>query len=553
MFEHPGLRCRIEIKARQQEKDGTSGNEKPPARGRIRPNFPFVFHPSLSLSPALPPAIRNFALVFVGSLLLHVAGTWNIPLVDRDEPRFAEAAREMRERGDYVIPYFNDKYRFDKPPLIYWTQMASYSLFGENEFGARFPSAVAAALTAVLLFAWGRRIGSERTGWWAAIIFSLCLQTFVHAKAAVADMWLVFFVTAASWAAFELLADSLAGVSPARGRAGSSHKYWRLMFYIALGLGFLAKGPLAWLPLLTVLSTKLFVRDQSLTRRFWFFTGMLGTLAIVCAWGIPAMIRTNGEYFNVGIGRHVVERSFNVMEGHGANSWNTYLAAMPFYFLTIFISFFPWSIKLPALTKRLWRERDTIDKYLISGILIVFIIMSLVKTKLPHYTLPAFPLLSLLLARHLFDLRGSPRFAPRAAAIACAVSLGAAFILFPLIAPTFPSAQLYKMSRNDLQPEMDFANVEHAEPSVIWHFRSRVRGFFRGVSPDQVERFMNFPGPRFVIIPTPVAHALSAKISPTWKTYRARGSNYAKWRFGPSFPFVRPEPTDLTLILKQSD
>lgn len=478
-------------------------------------------------------------MVFIGSLLLHVAGTWNIPLVDRDEPRFAEAAREMRERGDYVIPYFNDKYRFDKPPLIYWTQIACYSLFGENEFAARFPSAVAAALTAVLLFAWGRRIGSERTGWWAAIIFSLSLQTFVHAKAAVADMWLVFFVTAASWAAFELLADSL-GAAPST-EHGRHRKYWRLVFYIALGLGFLAKGPLAWLPLLTVLSTRLFVRGHSLTRRFWFATGMLGALAIVCAWGIPAMIRTNGEYFNVGIGRHVVERSFNVMEGHGANSWNTYLAAMPFYFLTVFISFFPWSIKLPALTKHLWRERDAIDKYLISGILIVFVIMSLVKTKLPHYTLPAFPLLSLLLARHLFHLRGSPRFAPRTAAIACAVSLGAAFILFPLIAPTFPSAQLYKMSRNDLLPEMDFANVDYAEPSVVWYFRTRVRGFFRGLSPDQVEKFMNFPGPRFVIIPTPLAQALSAKIPPTWKTYRTKG-----------FTIVKGRPTDLTLILKQS-
>ncbi len=74
----------------------------------------------------------------------------------------------MRERGDYVVPYFNNKYRFDKPPFIYWTQMASYRLFGENDFAARLPSGVAAALTAVLLFAWGRRLGSERIGWWAA-------------------------------------------------------------------------------------------------------------------------------------------------------------------------------------------------------------------------------------------------------------------------------------------------------------------------------------------------------------------------------------------------
>jgi 4-amino-4-deoxy-L-arabinose transferase-like glycosyltransferase len=443
----------------------------------------------------------------------------------------------MRERGDYVIPYFNDKYRFDKPPFIYWTQIASYSVFGENDFAARFPSAVAAALTAVLLFAWGRRLGSERIGWWAAIIFTLCLQVFIHAKASVADMWLVFFVTTASWAGFELLADSL---GQERSPAERCRKYWRLVFYIALGFGFLAKGPLAWLLILTVLSAKFYVRDISLTRRFWFFTGMLGAFAIVCTWGIPALIYTNGEFFTVGIGRHVVERSFNVMEGHGANSWNTYLAAMPFYFLTVFLSFFPWSIKLPGLVKHLWRRRDPIDNYLVCGILIVFVIMSLVKTKLPHYTLPAFPLLSLLLARHLFEFSSS-KFAKRAAIGAVATTLAVDFVLFPLLAPTFPSAQLYKMSRNDLLPEMDFGNIDYAEPSVVWYFRSRAHGFFRGLNPDQLEQFMNFPGPRFAIVPTSVAQAFSAKIHPDWKTYRARG-----------FTIVKGRPTDLTLILKQS-
>jgi 4-amino-4-deoxy-L-arabinose transferase-like glycosyltransferase len=469
--------------------------------------------------------------------LLHVAGTWTIPLVDRDEPRFAEASREMRERGDFVVPYFNDKFRFDKPAFIYWTQIASYSLFGENDFAARFPSTVAAALTAMLLFAWGRRVGGERVGWWAAIIFTLCLQVFVHAKASVADMWLVFFGTAASWAGYELLADVL------QGRAAEIDRrrvLWRFLFYIALGFGFLAKGPLAWLPLLTVLITKIYLRDVALFRRFWFITGMMGAFAIVCTWGIPAVIRTNGEFFRVGIGRHVVERSFNVMEGHGANSWNTYLAAMPFYFLTVFLSFFPWSIKLPALAKRLWRKRDAIDNFLISGILVVFVIMSLVKTKLPHYTLPAFPLLSLLLARHLFEV-SSPQFVKRAAIGAAGAALAAAFILFPLLAPTFPSAVLYKMARTDLRPEMDFANIDYAEPSVVWYFRGRAHGFFRGLNPDQLEAFMTFPGPRFAIVPTPVAQAFSAKIRPDWKTYRAQG-----------FTIVHGRPTDLTLILKQS-
>src|SRR5437868_7676373 len=88
-------------------------------------------------------------LFFIACVAFHIIGTWSLPLIDRDEPRFAEASREMIQRGDYVVPYFNNQLRLDKPPLAYWTQVASYRVFGENDFAARFPSAVAAALIAV--------------------------------------------------------------------------------------------------------------------------------------------------------------------------------------------------------------------------------------------------------------------------------------------------------------------------------------------------------------------------------------------------------------------
>jgi 4-amino-4-deoxy-L-arabinose transferase-like glycosyltransferase len=446
----------------------------------------------------------------------------------------------MRERRDYVVPYFNNKYRFDKPPFVYWTQIASYHFFGENDFAARLPSAVAAALTAILLFAWGRRLGNERIGWWAAIIFTLCLQTFIHAKAAVADMWLVFFVTGGYWAAYELIADLL---GPPTLLTDSRHrKYWRLTFYVALAFAFLAKGPLGWMPLLTVASMKVFLRGQSLDRRFWFASGMLFTLAIVMLWGIPALVRTKGEFFWVGIGRHVVERSFGAMEGHGGQTWRLYLITLPFYFVTVFISFFPWSIKLPALTRHLWRERDGVDKYLISGVAIIFILMTIVKTKLPHYTLIAFPLLALLLARHLLALPGSPRFAVRAAVTAVVVSIAAALFGFSMLVRTFPSAQLFKKSEKDLRPEMHFGNVDYAEPSVVWYFRSRVHGFFWGVNPDEVKKFMGFWGPKFIIMPTEMAKAVYPEIPPGWKSYTAQG-----------FAFAKGKRTDLTMIVKPTE
>ena len=147
----------------------------------------------------------KYAILFFACVVFHILGTWSLPLIDRDESRFAEASREMIERSNYIVPYFNNQLRLDKPPLTYWAQVASYHIFGENDFATRFPSAIAGAGTALIIFGWGRRIGGEKLGWWAAIIFALSLQTFVHAKAAVADMWLVLFVTLAHWAGYELI------------------------------------------------------------------------------------------------------------------------------------------------------------------------------------------------------------------------------------------------------------------------------------------------------------------------------------------------------------
>src|SRR5207248_6658485 len=115
-------------------------------------------------------AATKCGILFLACVLFHTIGTWSVPLIDRDEPRFAEASREMIERGDYIVPHFNNQLRLDKPPLAYWAQIASYKIFGENDFAARFPSAVAAALVALSIFAFGKRIGGDGVGWRAAII-----------------------------------------------------------------------------------------------------------------------------------------------------------------------------------------------------------------------------------------------------------------------------------------------------------------------------------------------------------------------------------------------
>ena len=478
-------------------------------------------------------ASGKYAILFFACVIFHVLGTWSVPLIDRDEPRFAEASREMIERGDYVVPYFNNQLRLDKPPLAYWAQVVSYRIFGENDFAARFPSAIAAGLVAIAILAWGKKIGGERIGWWAAIIFTLSLQTFIHAKAAVADMWLVLFVMLAHRAGWELLQEKK--TPNVERRTPNAQWGWWLTFYLSLALGFLAKGPVAWTPLLTVAAFKFFSRSTELAPRFKFVRGILLMLAIVALWGIPALIQTHGEFLRIGIGRHVIGRSFGAMEGHGSNSLWIYLLLLPFYFVTVFASFFPWSIKLPSLTKKLWRERDLVDIYLVAGAGIIFVIFSLIKTKLPHYTLPAFPLLALVAARHI----DSQRFLKVSVVFAICV-----YFVFPLffihrLARDFPAADLYEQSRDYLRGEVEFGAVEFQEPSLVWYFRSRVKGWMTPLNSKKAMEFMQRNGPRFVVLPTDVAEDAFPNAPAEWKTFSASGFNIAKGK-----------RVDLTLVLK---
>jgi 4-amino-4-deoxy-L-arabinose transferase-like glycosyltransferase len=489
------------------------------------------------LGPRVKSATRNYALLFVGCLLFHMAGTSSLPLIDRDEPRFAEASREMIERGDYIVPYFNNQLRLDKPPLAYWAQVASYRILGQNDFAARFPSTIAAALVAMSIFAWASRIGGERVAWWAAIIFTLALQTFVHAKAAVADMWLVLFVTLAHWSGYELM-EAKQTLNAQRSTPNAQWNWWWI-FYFALAVGFLAKGPIAWTPLLTVGWTIFFARDLQLARRFKFVRGILLVLAIVSLWGIPALIQTHGDFFWIGIGRHVIGRSFGAMEGHGATSFPISVLLLPFYFVTIFASFFPWSIKLPWLGKKLWRQADKIDIYLLAGTAIIFFTFTFVKTKLPHYTLPALPLVALLLARHWPER--SATFFKSIAIAAVAVWLAIALVVPPLVAQTFPAYALFQQSRPSLEPGMEFGAVDYNEPSLVWYFRSRVNGFLTPLNKRSAVDFMAKTGPRFVIIPTSLAATLFVNNPENWKVFSTRGFNIAKGKH-----------VDLTLVLKEN-
>ena len=325
---------------------------------------------------------RHAAGIVLLALALLAPALGTLPLLDRDEPRFAQAAREMLERPDFVVPYFNGDYRFDKPPLIYWMMMPGYALAGVREWTARAPAVACAAALAMLVYLTGRRLFSARTGLVAAVMTVTHLQMMLHGRASVADMPMILAVFASQWALYELIRPDAA--------APSARWFW--MLYGSLGIGFLAKGPIALLipgltlPLFWLLSG----RPALGWRRLRAGPGLALVLAIVAAWGVPALLRTHGEFLHVGIGRHVVERGMKPLEGHSA--WPI------FYFLVAPASLFPWSALLPAGLRTLATRGDPRLRFLLAWVIVTYAIFTPYATKLPHYVFPCFPALFLAFA-----------------------------------------------------------------------------------------------------------------------------------------------------------
>ena len=163
-------------------------------------------------------------------------------------------------------------------------------------------------------------------------------------------------------------------------------------------------------------------------------------LAVIGLWGVPALIATNGEYLRIGLGKHVLQRSLQPMESHGGAGLAGYLLFLPFYLVVSIFSFFPWCFFLPACVKRLLTHRDPDENYLLGPILIVLFVFTLIQTKLPHYVLPAYPMLAILVAREAAEARWRGRLL----AIALVLYFLIATAGFRFIEPEFLSKTIAK-------------------------------------------------------------------------------------------------------------
>jgi 4-amino-4-deoxy-L-arabinose transferase-like glycosyltransferase len=436
---------------------------------------------------------RPQASVICLGLLLMLAGNWILPLTDRDEARFSEASREMIQRHDYIVPWFNGEWRLYKPALIYWCQIGSYRVLGSNDFSARLPSALFTTAAALLLVRWGRKISDAKTGFIAGAMLLTGLHLAVIGRIATADLALIFFFTLASWSGWELT----------RPQQPSRWKWWWI-FYVALALGFLAKGPVAWMPL-GAMGLGRALRKESFRLPFLeTVAGVILTAAIVASWGIPALEQTHGMFWSVGMNEQVYQRAVAVNNSHGFSSMLGFILLLPFYFLTFFISFLPWSTRVPGALCRWWQERrhDDPDWYLLVLIAFVFIVFSLVKTKLPHYTMPAFPLIALWLARQISGEARLPAWFIKRLAVMITLVLVITLGVFSFARGYLLTLNLWHATRAYVKPETKIGCFGYVEPSLVWEFRAVATNTVVLGDEKSAPTFLTNTPPYILVLPT---------------------------------------------------
>lgn len=308
-------------------------------------------------------------------------------LLEPDEGRYAEVAREMLATGDWVVPRLAGHPHFTKPPLTYWCTAAGLAVAGRNAAGARLPLGLAAGATALLCGLIARRFwgpAALRTG---AVLFLLAFAPFVAAGILTTDMFLTLWETAAVLCVLEAWTG------------GPRRRRWAAGAGVAFGLAFLTKGPPGLLPLAAIGAFAAW-RGAGRRHRLWSQPGLAAGLAIGLAWYVLVIARTPGlgGYF---LGDEVYARLFT-SEHHRQNSWLIHPA-------TLLAGFLPWSVALPCLTggwdatrrrvaARLRRPGDDRVRFLLLWFAVPLAAFLAARSRLPLYVLPLFVPLSVAAA-----------------------------------------------------------------------------------------------------------------------------------------------------------
>ena len=335
---------------------------------------------------------RAMAFLTICGLVFFLPGFFNIPPVDRDEPRFAQATKQMVETGDLVDIRFQDEVRYKKPVGIYWLQagvVETASALGLQRAQVRVwlyrvPSLIG-AIGAVLLTYWTALAFVTRRGAvLAALMLCSSVLLGVEARLAKTDAMLLFTVVAAMGALARVYLAWQRGEDPAR-----PPWTWPAIFWTALAGGILLKGPLILMFVGLTIGT-LVILDRSATwlwrlRPAW---GLMWLLVLVLPWFVAIFWRAGDAFFADSLGGDMLSK-LAAQESHGAPPGS--------YLLMFWVTFWPGAPLVGMAAPAVWRaRREPGAQFLLAWLVPSWIVFEAVMTKLPHYVLPLYPAIAIL-------------------------------------------------------------------------------------------------------------------------------------------------------------
>ncbi len=321
------------------------------------------------------------------ALILLFARLGDLPLIQPDEGRNAEVAREMKVSGAWLIPTYDGLPYMDKPALYFKTVALSLALLGDTETAARLPSALFALGLLAALYAFCRREAGARSAALISIVVAATPLYFAFARMVIFDMALAFFVSVAIGAAY--LAEA---------SAGAARRAWWVAGAASAGVAVLVKGPVGFIvPSLVVLAFFAVERDGAALRRFFAPLNLFAFFAVVLPWFL-AVTAQRPDFPDYGLVEETFRR-YTTTSFHRTAPW--------YYYAPVTIAvLFPWSALLfegSARVVRGWRGLARLDRLFAVWAVVVVLFFSTSQSKLPGYILTGAVAAAVLVGR-LFAL-----------------------------------------------------------------------------------------------------------------------------------------------------
>ncbi|MEL6385913.1 MAG: glycosyltransferase family 39 protein [Pseudomonadota bacterium] len=407
---------------------------------------------------------KAYVIVFLITFTAAAPGVFNLPALDRDESRFAQASKQMLETGDYIRIRYQDELRNKKPAGIHWLQAGSTALLADpaaNEIWTyRVPSWIGASLAAAACFWAGIVLVGRSAAFLGAAMFASTVLLTSEAHISKTDGVLVFLTTLGLGALARLYIR------------GDNDKAMAVVFWVAMGLGGLIKGPVT--PMVAAFTMAVLWlwdrRDHDWMRVLvWWPAPALG-FALFLPWLAWIQIATAGEYLQGAVGKDLRDKLVSASEGHGGPP-GYHLAHIPAWFFPATLALIPglyytWQGVRRSALETVAGEVQPGLKFLIAWAVPTWIFFELLLTKLSHYILPAYPALALLCGYGLWRLMGETRSAGMRLGSGLLFALGGAALL---AVSTPAAAQLVKQEA--------YGDFRFGDPAAVAEQWSAAVGF----------------------------------------------------------------------------